>query len=81
MAQFNMRKHEHLGMLYLFLSATWLGFGLYGTMLAANRMLVPGMSLITGKEMFLFPLFYGVGALLWAHGNIELREALPGKNR
>lgn len=81
MVRHNMKKHEHLGQFFIFLGATWTGLGLYGTFLAANRLLVPNMPLISGRELLLFPLFFGLGALLWHHGTIELREALPGKNR
>ncbi len=81
MVRHNLKRHEHLGQLFIFLGATWIGFGLYGTFLAANRLLVPNMPLITGKELWLFPLFYGLGTVLLYHGTIELREALPGKNR
>lgn len=79
--KFNLKKHEHIGLLLIFIGATWLGFAIYGTMLAANRMLIPNMPLIAGKELLIFPLFYGFGALLLVLGHIELREALPGKNR
>lgn len=77
----NLKKHEHIGLFLIFAGATWLGFALYGTLLAANRMLVPEMPLIAGKELLIFPLFFGIGALLFILGQIELREALPGKNR
>jgi len=77
----NLRKHEHMGLLFVFVGATWLGFALYGTILAGNRMLIEQMPLIAGMELLIFPLFYGIGALLLALGTIELKEALPGKNR
>ena len=77
----NLKKHEHIGLLLVFIGATWLGFALYGTLLAANRLVVPAMPLISGRELLIFPLFYGVGALLLMLGTIELKEVLPGKNR
>ncbi len=77
----NLRKHEHMGLLMIFLGASWLGLGLYSTLLAANRLLLAQVPLIAGKELLIFPIFYGLGALLVTLGNIELREALPGKNR
>jgi hypothetical protein len=77
----NIKKHEHMGLLLVFFGATWLGFALYGTLLAANRMLVQNMPLIAGKELLIFPMFYGLGAILLVMGNIEIREMLPGKNR
>jgi len=76
-----MKKHEHIGLFLVFLGATWLGFALYGTLLAANRMLVPQMPLIAGKELLIFPLFYGFATVLLVLGTIELRELMPGKNR
>jgi hypothetical protein len=77
----NMKKHEHIGLLLVFFGATWLGFALYGTLLAANRMLIQNMPLIAGKELLIFPMFYGIGAVLLMLGLIELRELRPGKNR
>ena len=70
-----------MGLLMIFLGASWLGLGLYSTLLAANRLLLAQVPLIAGKELLIFPIFYGLGALLVTLGNIELREALPGKNR
>ena len=77
----NLKQHEHFGLLLVFLGATWLGFAVYGTMLAANRLLLANVPLIAGKELLIFPIFYGLGALMLSLGHIELREALPGKNR
>ena len=77
----NLKKHEHMGLLMIFLGASWLGLGLYSTLLAANRLLLAQVPLIAGKELLIFPIFYGLGALLVTLGNVELREALPGKNR
>ncbi len=68
-------------MFLVFIGATWLGFALYGTMLAANRLLLASIPLIAGRELFIFPIFYGLGALLLVLGAIELKEALPGKGR
>ena len=79
--QHNMRKHEHVGLLLVFLGATWLGIGLYDTLLVANKILLENATLIGGREMFIFPLFYGIGAVLFMMGIIELRELQPGKNR
>lgn len=79
--QHNLKRHEHIGLFLIFVGATWMGFAIYGTLLAANRMLVPQMPLIAGKELLIFPLFYGFAALIIMLGAIELREVLPGKNR
>ena len=81
MVRHNLKKHEHMGLLLIFVGATWLGFAVYGTLLAANRLLLTNIPLIAGKELLIFPLFYGFGALMLMLGHIELREALPGKNR
>ena len=81
MIRHNLKKHEHIGLFLIFAGATWLGFAFYGALLASNRMLIPQMPLIAGKELLIFPLFFGIGALLFVLGQIELREALPGKNR
>jgi hypothetical protein len=77
----NVKKHEHIGLFLVFIGATWLGFALYGTMLAANRLLLSQVPLIAGKELLIFPIFYGIGALIYTLGQIELREILPGKGR
>ncbi len=77
----NLKFHEHMGLFLVFAGASWLGFGLYITMLSANRLLIPGAQLLAGRELFMIPLFYGVGAIVLLLGTIELREALPGKNR
>jgi hypothetical protein len=81
MVKQNIRTHEAIGLLLVFVGATWLGFALYATLLAANRLLLAQVPLISGKELFVFPIFYGLGALIWTLGHIELREALPGKGR
>lgn len=80
MVKHNLKAHEHIGLFLVFIGASWIGMGLYSTLLAANR-LVAEMSLISGKELIMIPLFYGLGALVLVLGSIELREVLPGKNR
>jgi hypothetical protein len=80
----NLRRHEFIGLVLVFLGATCLGIGLYLTLLGAiGRPLMYQSSdyFIKGKEFILFPIFYGIGAVLFALGKIELKEALPGKNR
>lgn len=81
MARMNLRQHEFIGLFLIFVGATWLGFALYGTLLAANRLLLANVPLLVGKELLIFPIFYGLGALLFTLGGIELREAMPGKGR
>lgn len=81
MARANLKQHEFIGLFLVFVGATWLGFALYGTLLAANRLLLANVPLLVGKELLIFPIFYGLGALLLSLGMIELREALPGKRR
>jgi len=76
----NLRQHEFVGLFLVFIGATWLGFALYGTLLAANRLLLANVPLLAGNELLIFPIFYGLGAVLLALGSIELSEALPGKN-
>ena len=79
----NLRKHELLGLIFLFIAGSLLGIGLYLTIWGANRPVFYGSLdyLIHGKEWLLFPLLYGTAAVLWALGNIELKEAMPGKRR
>jgi hypothetical protein len=80
MVRLNIRHHEFIGLFLVFIGATWLGFALYGTMLAANRLLLANVPLLSGNELFVFPIFYGLGAVLLVLGLIELKEVLPGKN-
>jgi hypothetical protein len=80
MVNLNLRQHEFIGLTLVFIGATWLGFGIYGTMLAANRLLLANAALPSGTELLAFPVFYGLGAVLLVLGAIELKEALPGKN-
>jgi len=77
----SIEKHELIGLSMIFLSGTCLGLGLYITFWGANRPLLFGsMSyLLKGKEFLLFPIFFGTGFLLWALGQIELKEMKPGR--
>ena len=79
----NLKKHEAIGLVMIFFSGTLIGLGLFGTFWLANRPFLLGgeAPLIQGKEILLFPLFYGVGFVLWALGSIELKEAMPGRRR
>ena len=79
MVRHNVKHHEFIGFVLIFGGSSWLGFALYGTMLAANRLLVANIPLIAGRELLLFPLFYGIAGLLIAFGWVELSESLPGK--
>jgi hypothetical protein len=73
--------HEHIGLLLVFIGFSWLGFGLYDSMLAANLLLIPDAALRSGWGLIKIPLFFGIGAVITYLGIIELREVLPGKNR
>jgi len=77
----NLKTHEHIGLFLVFAGATWIGLGIYGTLLAANRILLAEVPLISGRELLIFPIFFGLGALMLALGQIEISEALPGKGR
>ena len=80
----NVRIHEFIGLILIFLGATCFGIGLYLTLVGAiGRPLLHQDSdyFLKLKDFVLFPIFYGIGALLWSLGKIELKEALPGKNR
>ena len=69
----NLKTNECIGLFLIFLGASWFGFALYGTLLAANRQ-VAAIPLIAGKELFIFPIFYGLSALLVILGNKELKK-------
>ena len=79
----NLRKHEILGLFFLFIAGSLFGLGLYLTFWGANRPIFYGSLeyLLKGKELLILPLTYGTAAVLWALGWIELKEATPGKRR
>jgi len=79
----NLRKHEVLGLIFIFIAASLFGLGLYLTFWGANRPIFYGSLdyLLKGKELLIFPLLYGTAAVLWVLGSIELKEAMPGKRR
>ena len=79
----SLRKHEILGLCYQFIGATAFGLGIYFTVLLATRPILYKSAAYAahGNEWLLFPLFFGLGGLLWTLGAIELKEALPGHKR
>jgi len=79
----NLRKHEIIGLILLFLAGTTFGIGLYIIMWGANRPIFYNSLdyLLRGKEFLLFPIFFGASAVLWSLGKIELKDILPGKRR
>lgn len=89
--RYNLKLHELIGFLAIWMGATALGFGLYITLYAANSGLASRLAVIMGKslpngdlrglELLVFPVFFGIGYLLIKAGEIELREVLPGKGR
>ena len=81
MVKHNLKIHELVGLSLLFIGASWLGLGLYATLLGANRILLDIFPPLQGHELLIFPIFYGLGAVLIALGKIELAETLPGKGR
>ncbi|MGB9675151.1 MAG: hypothetical protein ACP5IJ_02745 [Candidatus Nanoarchaeia archaeon] len=78
MVKTNIRHHEFIGLLLVFIGATWVGYGIYATLLGALRILIANASLPAGKELLWIPIFYGLGAALFVLGQIELRELAPG---
>lgn len=79
----NLRKHELIGLILVFISWTSLGYGVYIIMWAINRAIFYGGSeyLLHGKELLAIPLFFGSAAIFSALGHIELKEAVPGRYR
>ncbi|MCX8147139.1 MAG: hypothetical protein N3D84_01590 [Candidatus Woesearchaeota archaeon] len=80
----NLRRHEIIGLILIFLAATCIGIGLYLTLMGAiGRPLLRQSSdfFLKGKEFVIFPIFFGIGALLWELGKIELKDVMPGKMR
>jgi hypothetical protein len=79
MVQQNLRKHEIIGLFYQFLGATSVGIGMYYAVWAGVRSVYyKQIALVSGSEWLLFPLLFGVGAVLWSLGVVELKEAQPG---
>ena len=81
MVKHNMRIHELIGLLQIFVGAIWLGFGLVSVMIIANKILIPGAQIYQLMDIIAIILFFGPGAVLIMLGIIEVREVLPGKNR
>ncbi len=71
--KFNLKTNECVGLFLVFMGASWFGFAMYGTLLAANRQ-IAAIPLIAGKELFIFPIFYGLSALLMTLGWKELKN-------
>jgi len=78
-----MRKHEILGLVYQFLGATSIGVGLFNAVWYAIRPLKFGnlSALPAGYDWLSFPLFFGIGAVLWSLGSIELKDVEPTSRR
>jgi len=83
MVEANLRKHELLGLIYQFLGATSIGIGIYFAVWFAIRPLYYRSITyaVGGAEWLFFPLFFGLGGLLWSLGAVEIKEALPGHAR
>ena len=78
----NLKTHELIGLLMIFLSGILIGIGLFATFwLAIRPFFITGSTLITVKEFLIFPFFYGLGFVMWAMGHIEIKEAKPGKRK
>ncbi|MFC1690865.1 hypothetical protein ACFL0W_01680 [Nanoarchaeota archaeon] len=74
----NLRKHEIIGLIMLFLAGTCFGAGIYITFYMAN-FYGELNQILRGGGFVIFPLFFGVGSVLWALGKIELKYVTPGK--
>jgi len=74
-----MRKHEVLGLVYQFLGATSIGVGVFNAVWYAVRPLKFNSlnALPSGWDWAVFPLFFGIGAVLWSLGSIELKDVEP----
>lgn len=79
MVKQNLRKHEVLGLFYQFLAATCIGYGIHQAVwLAVRSVYYKTLTPVNGAEWLLFPILFGVGAVLWSLGSVELKEAQPG---
>jgi hypothetical protein len=74
-----MRKHEIFGLVYQFLGATSIGIGIYNAVWYAVKPQKFGTlsAMPTGWDWISFPLFFGLGAVLWSLGSIELKDVAP----
>ena len=72
MVRHNLKMHEHIGLLLVFIGFSWLGFGLYDSMLAANLLLVPDALLRSGWGLIKIPLYFGIGAVITYLGIIQI---------
>lgn len=78
----NLRGHEILGLFYQFLGATCVGIGIYlATWFAVRSIYYSSLILTQGWEWVTFPIFFGIGGVLWTLGAIEVKEAQPGYGR
>jgi hypothetical protein len=77
-----MRKHEVLGLVYQFLGATSIGIGIFIAFWYAVRPSKFGIAAMpSGLDWAVFPLFFGIGAILWSLGSIELKDVEPTSRR
>jgi len=78
----NLRKNEVWGLIYQFIGATSIGAGIYYAVWAAVRSIYY-RTLMTpsGWEYLLFALFFGVGAILYSFGSIEIKEVPPSHKK
>jgi hypothetical protein len=79
----NLRKHELMGLFLKFLGTTCYGIGLFTAFANALRPVIMSGTAVTLSftDVLLYMLFFGVGAILNALGEIELKESLPAKYR
>ena len=73
MVKHNMRIHELIGLLQIFVGAIWLGFGFVSAMLIANKILI-GAQVYQLMDVISIILFFGPGAVLIMLGIIEVRK-------
>ena len=79
----NFKVHEIIGIFMIFLGGTMIGLGVYFTVWGVMRAIYHNdlSFLFSAKELLVFPFFYGLGFVLYSLGQIELRDAIPGRRR
>ncbi len=79
----NLKKHEFIGLLMIFLAGALLALGFYLINWAANRPLYySSLSyMIKSYELIFVMVIFGVAFVLWSLGQVELKEAMPGSKR
>lgn len=77
-----LRKNELWGLFYQFIGATTIGAGIYYAVWAAVRSIYYKTIMTPSTiEYLLFAVFFGIGAVLYSFGSIEIKEVQPSHKK